>query len=491
MTVWDGGGTDTYDLSAYTTNLSINLTPGGSSLFSAAQRANLDAVFQSNHYALGNVFNALLYQGDTRSLIENATGGSGNDLMIGNQADNTLTGNGGNDFLLGDAGNDSLIGGSGLDSMTGGTGDDTYFVDASGDIIVETSGGGTADRVLASASFALAADADIEVLATTDSTGVTVINLTGNALAQSITGNAADNSLSDGGAAGRDTMAGGSGNDTYRVHNSADVIDEILGNGTADTLIASVNFILASDDDIEVMATDDSAGTTPINLRCNALAQLITSNAGANILNDGGKCSADTLMGGGGNDFYIVHNSGARIDEVDGQGTADKLSSSVSFVLAADDSIEVLTTLAATPTAAINLTGNGFAHRIVGDDAANVLNGLGGNDTMIGGLGADTFVFSTAPGPDNLDRINDFNPVDDVINLDHTLFGNLATGILDATRFVISTVGQAVDDVERIIYNPHSGALYFDPDGTGSASRVQFAWLSHTLALSNADFVQI
>ena len=33
-TIWDGGGVDTYDLSNYTTNLSINLNPGASSLFS-------------------------------------------------------------------------------------------------------------------------------------------------------------------------------------------------------------------------------------------------------------------------------------------------------------------------------------------------------------------------------------------------------------------------------------------------------------------------
>ena len=28
MTIWDGGGNDTYDFSNYTTNLSVNLQPG-------------------------------------------------------------------------------------------------------------------------------------------------------------------------------------------------------------------------------------------------------------------------------------------------------------------------------------------------------------------------------------------------------------------------------------------------------------------------------
>ena len=41
---------------------------------------------QISRIARGNIFNALLYNGDLRSLIENATGGSGNDSILGNQA---------------------------------------------------------------------------------------------------------------------------------------------------------------------------------------------------------------------------------------------------------------------------------------------------------------------------------------------------------------------------------------------------------------------
>ncbi|MGY2046803.1 FG-GAP-like repeat-containing protein [Methylobacterium sp. JK268] len=111
-TIWDGNGTDTYDLSNYTTNLNIDLTPGGYSTFSTAQLAYLGA----GHYARGNVFNALQYQGDTRSLIENAIGGSGNDVIVGNAADNFLSGGDGNDTLTGGAGNDTLDGGAGTDT---------------------------------------------------------------------------------------------------------------------------------------------------------------------------------------------------------------------------------------------------------------------------------------------------------------------------------------------------------------------------------------
>jgi serralysin len=111
-TIWDGGGVDTYDLSNYTTNLSINLNPGASSVFSTVQLANLG----NGHYAAGNVYNAYLYNGDARSYIDNATGGSGNDTIIGNVIANVLNGGGGNDTITGGGGNDTIDGGAGTDT---------------------------------------------------------------------------------------------------------------------------------------------------------------------------------------------------------------------------------------------------------------------------------------------------------------------------------------------------------------------------------------
>ena len=111
-TVWDGGGVDTYDLSNYTTNLSINLNPGASSVFSSTQLAYLG----DGHYASGNVYNSYLYNGDARSYIDNAIGGSGNDTIIGNAIANTLNGGSGNDTITGGAGNDTIIGGAGTDT---------------------------------------------------------------------------------------------------------------------------------------------------------------------------------------------------------------------------------------------------------------------------------------------------------------------------------------------------------------------------------------
>jgi Ca2+-binding RTX toxin-like protein len=95
MTIWDGGGNDTYDLSNYTNNLSIDLRPGEWSTLNPGQLANLGG----GHMARGNVANALLYQNNSASLIENAIGGSGSDVLIANQAANHLTGSGSSDIF--------------------------------------------------------------------------------------------------------------------------------------------------------------------------------------------------------------------------------------------------------------------------------------------------------------------------------------------------------------------------------------------------------
>jgi serralysin len=111
LTVWDGGGMDTYSFTNYTTSLTINLQPGAWTITSQDQRAKLH--WNGSKLAAGNIANALLHQGDTRALIENAYGGSANDTIKGNVISNALRGNGGDDRLYGLSGNDELIGGSG------------------------------------------------------------------------------------------------------------------------------------------------------------------------------------------------------------------------------------------------------------------------------------------------------------------------------------------------------------------------------------------
>jgi Ca2+-binding RTX toxin-like protein len=58
--------------------------------------------------------------------IENARSGSGDDTLIGNDADNRLTAGAGDDSLSGGAGNDVLDGEQGSDTLTGGAGADVF-----------------------------------------------------------------------------------------------------------------------------------------------------------------------------------------------------------------------------------------------------------------------------------------------------------------------------------------------------------------------------
>jgi len=140
LTIWDGGGTDTYDLSNYVNGVTIDLQPGASSAASAAQLAVLDAA--QGIRAAGNIYNALLFEGDPRSLIENATGGSGDDSVTGNAAGNRLLGNGGNDTLFGLDGDDTLQGGPGDDVLDGGAGADTFIFDLSSETVAGTAAPG-------------------------------------------------------------------------------------------------------------------------------------------------------------------------------------------------------------------------------------------------------------------------------------------------------------------------------------------------------------
>lgn len=80
--------------------------------------------------------------------IENATGGDGNDTLIGNYLANQLIGNGGNDILTGGAGADVLNGGTGADRLRGGNGNDTLLWQAADTRVDGGTGAGDALKLL-------------------------------------------------------------------------------------------------------------------------------------------------------------------------------------------------------------------------------------------------------------------------------------------------------------------------------------------------------
>jgi Ca2+-binding RTX toxin-like protein len=121
---------------------------------------------------------------------------------------------------------------------TGSGGNNDYYVHNAGDQVIEAPGQGQ-DRVWASVSYALSAGSSIEVLGTTNDSGATAINLTGNELAQTIHGNAGANVINGGG--GADNFSGFGGNDTF-------VFNRALGSGN----VATINDFNSSQNKIQL-----------------------------------------------------------------------------------------------------------------------------------------------------------------------------------------------------------------------------------------------
>ena len=161
---------------------------------------------------------------------------------------------------------------------------------------------------------------------------------------------------------------------------------------------------------------------------------------------------------------------------------------SVSFAVTWEP-IELLTTNNNAGTAAIDLTGGTYANTIYGNAGNNQLDGKQAADILVGLGGADRFAFTTALGPDNVDRISDFNVADDTIVLENAVFTGLAAGALGAGAFNTGSAASQADD--RIIYNAVTGALLFDPDGAVGVPAIHFATLAPGLALTGADFVVV
>jgi Ca2+-binding RTX toxin-like protein len=147
------------------------------------------------------------------------------------------------------------------------------------------------------------------------------------------------------------------------------------------------------------------------------------------------------------------------------------------------------------PAAQRGCAGKGL-DTVDGGAGNDTLNGLEGRDSMTGGDGFDTMTGGSGQDRFRLglnalysDRINDLSVADDTI-----LFGAVQSGLaadrLKKSQFVIGT--EALDADDRVIYNPTTGALFFDADGSANGATVVFAAsLSTGLALTSRDFLII
>jgi serralysin len=318
LTIWDGGGNDTYDMSNYSNAVEIDLRPGRWSITSDTQRAHLG----NGNFANGTVYNALLFQGNTASLIENAIGGSGNDTIIGNATANTLIGGGGSDTLTGLGGHDTLDGKGGADTMIGGPGNDRYFVNHLNDAINESPGAGSDTAYVTISGYVLAANVEFGILK--NQNGAT---LTGNDTGATLVGHNGDDILNGGsskdvlkGLDGADIMAGGANDDTYYVRDLGDVIVELAGGGNDTAYVQVSGYTVASEVEkaaLWVTGTLTGGATANTLLGTNG-NDTLNGGGGNDVL--GGKGGADTLNGDAGNDSL---NGGPGADTLTGGSEND------------------------------------------------------------------------------------------------------------------------------------------------------------------------
>ncbi|MBM6594713.1 CAP domain-containing protein [Microvirga pudoricolor] len=135
------------------------------------------------------------------------------------------------------------------------------------------------------------------------------------------------------------------------------------------------------------------------------------------------------------------------------------------------------------------LIGRGGNDKLYGQAGNDVLNGGGGSDLLVGGPGRDAFVFTAKPSASRFDTIRDFSVRDDTIRLENKVFKGLKAGKLAAEAFYKGVAAHDADD--RIVYDPTTGSLSYDPDGTGAGAAVKFAQLKANLKLTASDFLVI
>lgn len=203
-------------------------------------------------------------------------GGSGDDKLIGGSGDDYLAGGEGNDVLSGGDGNDILDGGTSpvggsADFMVGGSGNDTYYVDSTGDTVLEAQNLGY-DTVFSAANYV--SKGYVEEIRLVDS-AVSISaqqwaeTLVGNDMGNLILANVGDDLVSGGN--GNDSLAGEWGKDTLLGGNGDDYLaggpnnDILTGGSGADrfTFGSDTRFVATNPFHMVYLGTDTITDFNP------------------------------------------------------------------------------------------------------------------------------------------------------------------------------------------------------------------------------------
>lgn len=367
----------------------------------------------------GEGIDTLVWTGTTEAVLPNEL--ENLKLLAGYYA----TGNSGDNRIVGSASDNSLNGLGGTDTLEGGLGNDVYYIESSGDLVVEGQYEGN-DHVHAGFTYSLTQNVEkltLEGNEAIDGFGNDLDNsLNGNDAANLLVGEGGNDTLSAG--KGVDTLMGGNGDDVYFLDGYDDVVLDESEGGYDQIYIGSVseaqyysyyegtftlgdnveklwvyNFVSdatlygnALDNVLDAQAARVYAGrygdTTDfvyahMNIYGGAGDDVIYGSDGGGIL-DGG-VGNDTMYGGnGGNTFYIDSPWDVVMTS---SGSYNEIKSIVSYSLG--DGFNNLYLLEG-----IAITGEGNAknNTIVGNSGDNLLIGRAGDDLLDGGVGADSLI---------------------------------------------------------------------------------------------------
>jgi len=359
-----------------------------------------------------------------------------------------ISGFAGDDILQGSAFDDVIDGGEGLDGVT--------YADETADITVDLANGTAFGSSIGTDTIN-----NIEIV----DSGSGNDTLTGGDAGNILRGGNGNDIITGG--LGADMLEGGNGNDDIKGGGGDG--DVLYGGNGLDYLTGGLgNDYLQGGRGQDVLDGGDG-GTDDIASYADQVFGVKVNLVSGRAI--GTSCGRDILI---------------NIDSIDGSDEGD--------VLTGNGQANTLQGLGGNDLAK-GLAGNDFLLGNAGNDTLSggpghdILNGGANNDKLIGGAGNDTFLFDTPLVDNGVDRIIDFRPVNDTIQLDSAIFTQLAMGALESDSFVKAT--EAVDDNDYLIYDRTSGALSYDADGNGAGEAVQIAILGSHPDLTFADFIII